>query len=90
MSAPVTLIHVVQLQKFGEWRVRLACGVMPDCQHHLQVSHKLLACMPDSLLNAQGEHTIFTAQFEDEQLTIFHRELLRTMHTRPQRRTRVG
>ncbi len=34
MLTPVTLIHVVQLQKFGEWLVRrlprlLRCGVMP-------------------------------------------------------------
>ena len=38
---------------------------MPNCQHHLQVSLSLLNCwLACQIVNAQGEHTIFTAQFE--------------------------
>ena len=49
----------------------------------------LFACLPDRLLNAQGKHTTFTAQFEDKQLTIFHTELLRTVHAQAQRKRHV-
>lgn len=49
----------------------------------------LLACLPDSLLNAQGKHTTFIAHFEDRQLTLFHTELLRSVHAQTQRKRHV-
>ena len=46
---------------------------MPIIDVHLQVSQHLFACLPDSLLNAQGKQTNFIAQLEHKHPLLLHR-----------------